>query len=78
VAALQDEPDPDPAGLGREQDRFSIWGEVADSQFDLQADEDRGRRERIAKRLAGGLSPTEQLFGRDPPAGAAPSRVARQ
>ena len=78
VAELRAETDPSLAGLGWEPDRFSIWGEVADSQFDLLADEDRGRRERIAERLAGGLSPTERLFGYDPPALAAPSGVARQ
>jgi hypothetical protein len=42
--------------LGRrvdwEQDRFSIWGEVADWQFELLAGEDRHRRERIAEQLA--------------------------
>lgn len=58
-----------PEDLGRrvdwEQDRFSIWGEVADWQFDLLAGEDRHRRERIAEQLAP-LSPTAQLFGRDP------------
>jgi hypothetical protein len=58
-----------PEDLGRsvdwDRDRFSIWGEVADWQFDLLAGEDRHRRERIAERLAP-LSPTAQLFGRDP------------
>jgi hypothetical protein len=40
-------------------------GEVADWQFELLAGEDRHRRERIAEQLAR-LSPTAQLFGRDP------------
>jgi hypothetical protein len=60
----------DPAAVADwEQDRFSIWGEVADWQFDLVAAEDRRRRQRIARRLAGELSPAAQLFGHDPPAG---------
>ena len=37
----------------------------ADSQFDLLADGDRRRRQWIAQRLAAGLSPAAQLFGRD-------------
>jgi hypothetical protein len=66
VAQLQDEVYPDQAGVAEwEQDRFSIWGEVADSQFDLLAAEDRRRRQWIAQRLASGLSPAAQLFGRD-------------
>ena len=41
----------DPAAVADwEQDRFSIWGEVADWQFDLVAAEDRRRRQRIARR----------------------------
>jgi hypothetical protein len=56
----------DPAALSDwEQDRFVVWGEVADMQFDLVADEDRHRRQEIAERLAGELSPAAQLFGRD-------------
>jgi hypothetical protein len=51
-----------------EQDRFAIWGEVADMQFDLVAAGDRRRRLEIAERLAAELSPAAQLFGRDPPA----------
>jgi hypothetical protein len=47
-----------------EQDRFSIWAEVADWQFDLLADDDRQRREQIALRLAS-HSPAAQLFGSD-------------
>jgi hypothetical protein len=66
VAQLQDEVYPDPAGVAEwEQERFSIWGEVADSQFDLLAAEDRRRRQWIAQRLAGRLGPAAQLFGRD-------------
>ena len=63
------ETDPDPKGSDREQDRFVIWGEAADWQFDLLADEDRRRRQSIAQRLAAALSPAAQLFGRDPPSG---------
>jgi hypothetical protein len=66
VAELRDAVYPDPAAVSDwEQDRFSLWAEVADSQFDLLAAEDRRRRERIAQRLAVGLSPSAQLFGRD-------------
>jgi hypothetical protein len=65
VAQLQDEVHPDPAAVADwEQDRFAVWGEVADSQFDLLAAEDRRRRQRIAQRLAADLSPAAQLFGR--------------
>jgi hypothetical protein len=42
-----------------------VWAEVADWQFDLLADEDRRRRQRIAQRLAADLSPAAQLFGRE-------------
>jgi hypothetical protein len=69
VAELRAEPDPDPAGSEWEQRRFSVWGEVADSQFDLLADEDRRRRQWIAQRLAADLSPAGQLFGRDAASG---------
>jgi hypothetical protein len=69
VAELRAEPDPDPAGSEWEQRRFSVWGEVADSQFDLLADEDRRRRQWIAQRLAADLSPAAQLFGRDAASG---------
>jgi hypothetical protein len=66
VAQLRDGVHPDPAAVSDwEQDRFSIWAEVADSQFDLLADDDRRRRQWIAQRLAAGLSPAAQLFGRD-------------
>jgi hypothetical protein len=66
VAELRDAVYPDPAAVSDwEQDRFSLWAEVADSQFDLLAAEDRRRRERIAQRLAVGLSPAARLFGRD-------------
>lgn len=59
----------DPAAVSDwEQDRFAIWGEVADMQFDLVAAGDRRRRLEIAERLAAELSPAAQLFGRDPPA----------
>jgi hypothetical protein len=69
VAELRAEPDPNAAGSGWEQRRFSIWGEVADSQFGLLADEDRRRRQWIAQRLAADLSPAAQLFGRDAASG---------
>jgi hypothetical protein len=69
VAELRVELDPDPAGSEWEQHRFSSWGEVADSQFDLLAGEDRRRRQRIAQRLAADLSPAAQLFGRDAASG---------
>jgi hypothetical protein len=70
VAQLQDELHPNPAaGVDWEQERFSVWGEVADSQFDLLADEDRRRRQWIAQRLAADLSPTAQLFGREAASG---------
>lgn len=65
VAEFQAELDPDPAGSAWEQHRFSIWGEVADSQFDLLADKDRRRRQWIAQRLAADLRPAAQLFGRE-------------
>jgi hypothetical protein len=52
-----------------EEDRFAVWAEAADWQFDLLAAEDRRRRQRVARRLAAALSPAAQLFGRDPPAG---------
>jgi hypothetical protein len=59
----------DPAAVSDwEQDRYAIWGEVADMQFDLVAAGDRRRRLEIAERLAAELSPAAQLFGRDPPA----------
>jgi hypothetical protein len=65
VAQLRDDLYPDPAAVADwEQDRFAVWGEVADSQFDLLAAEDRRRRQRIAQRLAADLSPAAQLFGR--------------
>ena len=65
VGQLRDDLDSDPAAVADwEQDRFAIWGEVADSQFDLRAPEDRRRRQRIAQRLAADLSPAAQLFGR--------------
>jgi hypothetical protein len=69
VAELREEPDPDPSGSEWERDRYVAWAEVADSQFDLLADEDRRRRQWIAQRLAADLSPTAQLFGRDAASG---------
>jgi hypothetical protein len=69
VAELQAAADPDLAGSEWEQHRFSIWGEVANSQFDLLADQDRRRRQWIAQRLAADLSPAAQLFGRAPASG---------
>jgi hypothetical protein len=65
VAELRAEPDPAGSGSGWELDRYAVWAETADSQFDLLADEDRRRRQRIAQRLAADLSPTAQLFGRE-------------
>jgi hypothetical protein len=65
VAWLRDALDRDPAAVADwEQDRLVIWGEAADSQFDVLAAEDRRRRQPIAQRLAADLSPAAQLFGR--------------
>ena len=67
VALLRSEVERDPRpGYDWQQDRFSIWAEVADELFGRLAEDDRREREAVARRL-GRLDVADQLFGIEGP-----------